>query len=134
MGLAGSLGQRWDPPHWTLGQWARCFAGGYALSVFSHLCIVAAMWVILLAIQIEVPVVAAIWLVLLSSVSLLLPVAVNGIGVVEGVYILVLSSYGVPTSVGVGFAVVMRMVALAVSLSGGLALLQRWVPIFEVKG
>jgi uncharacterized membrane protein YbhN (UPF0104 family) len=132
-GWLARWGERWQPPRWTLGQWSRCLAGGYGLSVCSHLCIVAATWALLQAMRIEVAPAAAIWLVITTSVSLLVPVAVNGIGVVEGVYVVVLGSYGVTASVGLGFALLMRAVGLLVSLAGGLALLQRRVPVFEIK-
>jgi hypothetical protein len=121
--------ERWDLPRWTAGEWSRRIAGGYILSVCSHVCIAVATGCMLQAIWVTLPPSAALWLVILSSLSLLLPIAVNGMGVVEGVYVMLLSSYGVPTAAGLGCALLMRLAAMLLSMVGGVALLQRRVPI-----
>lgn len=128
--ILGILDQRttaWDVPRWSIYQWFQRLAGSYLLSVGSHLCIVAAIWATLGAMQVDLPPVAAIWLVVISSMSMLLPIAVNGIGVVESVYVIVLSSYGIASSVGLSVAVIVRVMALLVSLAGGVLMLNRRV-------
>jgi glycosyltransferase 2 family protein len=110
----------WDVPQWNASQWFQRLAGSYLLSVGSHLGTVAAIWATLGAMRVDLPLIAAIWLVVISSASLLLPVAVNGIGVVESVYVIVLASYGVAPSVGLSVGVVVRITALLVSLAGGI--------------
>jgi glycosyltransferase 2 family protein len=133
--LITELIERCDLPQWTKGEWSRRLAGGYLLSVFSHICIVVATACMLQAIWVTLPLSAILWLVILSSLSLLLPIAVNGIGVAEGVYVVVLISYGLPTSAGLGCALLMRMAAMLLSMVGGVALLQRRVPIIvDVTG
>jgi uncharacterized protein (TIRG00374 family) len=115
----------WDVSRWSIYQWLQRVSWAYLISVGSHLCIVAAIWATLGAMRVDVPPVAAIWLVVISSMSLLLPIAVNGIGVVEGVYVIVLGSYGVASSVGLSVALVVRAIALLVSLAGGILTVNR---------
>src|SRR5262249_3022371 len=97
----------------------------YIMSVISHLFIVAALWSILMAIGVEVAPVGALWMMIIGSLSLLLPIAVNGMGLLEGAYVVVLGSYGVPPSIGLGVALIMRGVSLLVSLLGGLLMLNQ---------
>jgi len=126
--ILGILARRttaWDVPRWSIYQWLQRLAGAYLLSVGSHLCIAAAIWATLGAMRVDLPPVAAIWLVVISSMSLLLPIAVNGIGVVESVYVIVLASYGVAPSVGLSVALVVRAIALLVSLAGGILTVNR---------
>lgn len=118
------LTRSWSLPAWQAGEWLRRLAGAYLLSVPAHLGIVAANLAVLSALNVAAPWPAAIWLVILSSLSLLLPVSINGIGVVEGVYVLVLGSYGVGSAAGLSAALVIRLLGLAISLLGGLALLR----------
>lgn len=112
-------------PAWQKVEWLRRLVGAYVISVPAHLGIVAANFAVLAALGVSTPWPAAAWLVILSSLSLLLPVSINGIGVVEGVYVLVLGSYGVGSAAGVSAALAMRLLGLAISLLGGLALLDR---------
>lgn len=128
------LVQDWDLPPWTIAEWLKRLAGSYLLSVISSIGLVVATWFVLQAIEVIVPPEAVLWVVILSSLSLLFPIAVNGMGVVEGVYVVVLSGYGVPATASLGSALLIRILGLLVSLAGGLALLQRRVPVFEVKG
>jgi uncharacterized membrane protein YbhN (UPF0104 family) len=126
--LIGAISKRaavWDMPRWSVRRWLQRLSGAYLISVGSHLCIVAATWSTLIAMRIDVSPVAAIWLVVISSLSLLLPIAVNGMGVVEGVYVIVLGSYGVTSSIGLSVALIVRLIALLVSLFGGLLMLNR---------
>lgn len=115
----------WDMPRWSLRRWLQRLGGAYLISVGSHLCIVAATWLTLIAMRVDVSPIVAIWLVVISSLSLLLPIAVNGMGVVEGVYVVVLGSYGVMPSIGLSVALVVRLIALLLSLLGGFLMLKR---------
>lgn len=116
---------RWQLPRWRMREWVRHGAVAYGISVAAHVCIVAATWAILVALRIEVPLAASLWLVVLSSLSLLLPVTVNGMGIVESVYVLVLGSYGVAPAAGLSVALMVRVIALLISLSGGVLLIDR---------
>ena len=125
--------RNWDLPHWRAGEWLRRLAGAYLISLPAHLGIVAANIAVLAALGVAAPWPAAIWLVILSSLSLLLPVSINGIGVVEGVYVLVLGSYGVGSAAGLSAALTVRLLGLAISLLGGLALLDRRLAGHEAR-
>lgn len=116
---------RWDLPPWGLAEWLRRLVTAYALSVAAQLAIVVANAAVLLALGIAAPWPVSIWLVVFSSLSLLLPIAINGIGVVEGVYVVVLGAYGVPAALGLSAALLIRLIALAISLLGGAAMLGR---------
>ena len=126
--LGGLVAKRIDKgslPDWRAGEWLRRLSGAYLISVPAHLGIVAANLAVLAALGVAAPWPAAVWLVILSSLSLLLPVSINGIGVVESVYVLVLGSYGVGGAAGLSVALAVRLLGLAISLLGGLALLER---------
>jgi uncharacterized protein (TIRG00374 family) len=101
-------------------EWMRRAAGAYVISVISNLCIVASVWSIVVALRVELSPAAALWVMIISSLSLLLPIAVNGMGVVEGIYVVVLGSYGLSTSVGLSAALAMRAVTVLLSLVGGI--------------
>lgn len=122
-GWLGERTRRWELPGWDAGEWLRRLAGSYLISLPAHLGIVAANIAVLAALAVFVPWQASVWLVILSSLSLLLPISVNGIGVVEGVYVLVLASYGIDSAAGLSAALLLRLLGLGISLLGGLALL-----------
>lgn len=115
----------WQLPEWSIGEWVGRMAVAYGISVGAHLCIVAATGLVLVALHINVPLAASIWLVVLSSLSLLVPVTVNGMGIVESVYVLVLSSYGVEPTIGLSAALIVRVVALLISLGGSIWMLDQ---------
>ena len=121
----------WEFPRWSAWQWLVRLGAAYAISAFAQLWIVAAIWAMLAALRVAAPWPAAVWLVALSSLSLLLPIAVNGMGVVEGVYVLVLASYGVAASTSFSLALAVRLLGLLISLSGGALLLGR--PALEAE-
>lgn len=100
--------------------WKRAVAAGYGISVIAHLGIIGATWASLHALYIPVQMSAAIWLVILTAVSSLLPVSLNGIGLHEGVYVMVLAQYGLPATDGLAAALLMRLLGLGFSLIGGL--------------
>lgn len=99
-----------DWSQWSVGRWFRLLAGGYVLSVLAHLCMVAANWVLLQAVGIKVTIAASMWLVLASALSLVLPIAVNGLGVQEAVFVTVLRAYDVSSTPALLTALLGRLV------------------------
>jgi len=110
---------------WTRGRWLRLLSCAYALSVASQIGLVLANWGIIRALGIQISPGAAIWLVLVGSVALLLPITVNGLGLQEGIYVVLLTSYGVATTAALGVALCARILTMSFSLLGGLLSL-RW--------
>ena len=106
-------------PQWTIGRWFRLLTGGYVVSVLSHLCIVAAYWTMLQAVGIEVLPGAAVWLVLAVTVSLLFPIAINGLGVQEATYVVILSAYGITSTSALLPALLTRLILVVFGLVGG---------------
>lgn len=104
----------------STGDWLRLFTGGYILSVISHMCIVMANWVMLQAIGIQVPVSAALWLVLAITLSLLFPIAINGLGVREATYVMLLTIYGVAHEPAVMAALLSRFTLTFFGFAGGI--------------
>jgi uncharacterized membrane protein YbhN (UPF0104 family) len=104
-------------------QWHRLLFGGYTISVVSHICLVAFHWLLFQALGLDVSPGAAIWLVLLASVSLLLPITVNGLGLQESIYVVVLGYYGASAPAALGVGLLIRMVMLVCSLLGGMLFL-----------
>lgn len=100
--------------------WLQRASGGLGLSLLSNGALVVAYCLALRAVGIGVTPVAALWLLLAGSLSLLLPVAVNGLGLQEGVYVVLLAHYGVAPAVGLSFALVIRMLIVLPSILGGL--------------
>lgn len=109
------------------GQWLWLLFVTYGLSVVSNLLLAAAQWAIMRAATVEVPFGAALWAAILVALSLLLPIAVNGLGVMEGVFVIVLSRYQIPLTTAVAVAILIRVVSIGFSLLGGLVSL-RWRP------
>jgi hypothetical protein len=71
------------------------------------------------AVGINVTSAAAIWLVLAVTLSLLFPLAVNGLGVREAAYVTVLHAYGVAATPALLAALLTRLVAVLFGLTGG---------------
>ena len=116
-----------DAPQWTSKHWFRLLSGGYGFSVVSQLGVVAAHWAVIQALGIEVSPGVAIWLVLGGAISLLLPIAVNGLGLQENIYIMLLVHYRVPATAALGVALLVRILMVFFSLLGGLISLS-WDP------
>jgi len=62
---------------------------------------------------------AAIWLVLAGSLSMLLPISINSLGVLESVFIVVLAAYAVPAPTALAVALLARALSTLYSLAGG---------------
>jgi uncharacterized membrane protein YbhN (UPF0104 family) len=107
------------------GDWHRLILGSYMISVVSHGCLIGAHLLLFQSLHIQVPPNAAIWLVLFSAVSLLLPITVNGLGLQESIYVVVLGYYGVSAPAALGVGLLLRMMILLFSLLGG-ALVLSW--------
>lgn len=100
--------------------WLWLVAGAYGFSIVSNFGLIVANWTVMQALGIEVSPGAAIWIVLAGSFALLLPIAVNGLGVMESVYVVLLTGYGVSTTTAIGVALLIRILMLFFSLLGGL--------------
>lgn len=98
----------------------RLIGAGYLLSVLSHLSIAAAYWALLLALGLNIAYGAPVWLVLVGAAASLLPIAVNGLGVQENAFVLLLGCYGVSTTAALAVALLIRMLMVGFSLAGGL--------------
>jgi uncharacterized protein (TIRG00374 family) len=104
-----------QPSHWV-----RLLLGGYAISFLSHLFLVAANWAVLRSLDLSSIPGMSIWLVLASALTLLTPIAINGLGLQESVYVLLLSSSGVPVVTAIGVAIIVRTLMVLSSLIGGI--------------
>jgi glycosyltransferase 2 family protein len=80
---------------------------------------VVVLWILSLALNLDVP--ASYYVVAVPMITLMtvLPISLNGIGVREGGMILFLSPLGVPDAAAVSLAVLWFMVFTAASLLGG---------------
>jgi len=107
--------------------WTRTILGCYGLSILSALCLVLTHSCALLAFDLHISAGAAIWLVVLGSLSMLVPITVNGLGVMESVYVVVLGYYWVLAPSALSVALFIRVLMIAFSLLGGLLSLgQNW--------
>jgi glycosyltransferase 2 family protein len=107
----------------TSSQWYRLLLGGYMLSIISHVFLIAVHWMLFQALLLDVSPGAAIWLVLLAAVSSLLPITVNGLGLQESIYVVVLGHYGASAPAALGVGLLIRMLMLFCSLLGGMLVL-----------
>jgi glycosyltransferase 2 family protein len=105
---------------WTETDWGRILGGGFLLSTLSHTSLIVAYYAVFQAVQVVVMPGAALWLYLVGSVSLLLPISVNGLGLQEGIVVALLVSYHVPTTDALGVALIIRVLIVLFSLIGGL--------------
>jgi uncharacterized protein (TIRG00374 family) len=113
--------QRWATYGGSLvaRRWLMVLGVAYGLSALSKLLLAVAHWLILTAFGLNLGFDAAVWLVLIGSLSLLLPIAINGLGVMESVYVLVLGRYGVAVSDALAVALIIRALMIGFSLLGG---------------
>jgi uncharacterized membrane protein YbhN (UPF0104 family) len=95
-------------------------AGAYGYSALSNACLACAYWSAMYALGQTAPAGAAVWLVCAVSLSLLVPLTVNGLGVQEGVFVLVLSRYGVLVEAALAIALFLRLLTLLFSGLGGI--------------
>lgn len=100
----------------------------YLLTTFSHLGIVAAHVAVIYALSGVFAPGAAIWVTLIASIALFLPISVNGLGILESVFVVVLGAYGFAAPTALAIALLMRGLSIFYSLLGGLLSLRlgRW--------
>lgn len=101
------------------------------LSLVYHLLLLLTRWLIFFSLGIHVSFGAAIWVGLISGLSLLVPVTINGLGLQEGVHVIVLAAYDVPQTAALGAALLMRALLLLFSLLGGILSVVRRLPTVE---
>ncbi|MCS6883455.1 MAG: lysylphosphatidylglycerol synthase transmembrane domain-containing protein [Oscillochloridaceae bacterium] len=105
----------------------RLILASYGLSVLSALFLVLAHASTLCALTLYYAPEMAIWLVIGGSLTLLIPISINGLGAMEGAYVLILTSYGVPMAGALSVALIIRFLIIFYSLLGGvLSLRLRW--------
>jgi glycosyltransferase 2 family protein len=81
------------------------------------------LWLNLSAVGVDVPLAPVILVMALASLASLLPIAVNGWGVREGVLVSLLALIGAPPELVLAAALLARVLVLVVTLPGGLLLL-----------
>src|SRR5262249_4768495 len=109
-----------DGIKWATKSWMRLLFIAYCLSAVSQSILVITHWAVFQTLNIDISFAAVIWVVLLVSMSLLLPISLDGIGLQEGLYVVILSSYGVPATLSLGVAVLIRLLIVMYSLAGGI--------------
>lgn len=107
--------------------YVRPLALGLLLSVAGHLLTALALCAVLAALGLPAPFGAGLWLVCSSALALLVPLAINGLGLVESTFVVLLGHYGVAATPALGVALVTRLMTTLFSLLGGLLSL-RWSP------
>lgn len=105
---------------WSTAFWWQFVGGAFGISLVSNLGLVVTHWAVLQAVGIHISPGAAIWLTIVGAISFLLPIAVNGLGVMESAYVVLLAGYGVDAPAALGVALIIRMLILFYSLIGGL--------------
>jgi glycosyltransferase 2 family protein len=111
--------------------WLLFLSVGYGFSVLAQSFLVFAHWAVLRAVGVEVSFGVAVWLVLIVSISILLPISINGIGVQENLYVILLGQYGVNAIAGVGVALMIRLLMILFSLAGGLLTMAWRLPLAD---
>lgn len=107
---------------WKGRGWIRRLSGAGSLSLAAQAVHITAFWVILEGLNIHISSSVSLWLVLVGSAIVLLPISINGLGLQESAYVVVLTNYGVETTMAIGFALTVRILSVIFSLSGGLFL------------
>jgi uncharacterized membrane protein YbhN (UPF0104 family) len=111
---------RKNPAQWTWKKLCTILLIGYVYSMASTLLLVVAYWAAFKALTVSVPVSAAFWLVCAVSLAVLVPLTVNGLGLQEGIFVLVLGQYGISAEAALGVALFIRLLTLIYSALGGL--------------
>jgi uncharacterized membrane protein YbhN (UPF0104 family) len=101
----------------------RCIAASLLLSWLSIGLSFLSFWIITLALQIQLSFWQASAVAVLSYFAALIPISVNGFGLLEGSLTALLVSQGASYEQGVASALLIRLITMAVSLLGGARLL-----------
>jgi glycosyltransferase 2 family protein len=118
--LRGYLARLRGDSLWTDINWGWILSGGFLFSIASHASLIVAYWLVFRSVHVIVPPGAALWLYLVGSISLLLPISVNGLGLQEGIAVALLANYQVPATDALGVALIIRGLIVLFSLLGGL--------------
>jgi glycosyltransferase 2 family protein len=97
----------------------------YFYSVFALILLVITYWCIFQSLGVSAPVSMIVWLIVMVSLALLLPVTINGLGLQESVFVMVLSNYGITTTMALAIALLVRALQVISSLLGGALMLIR---------
>src|SRR6266511_4264992 len=121
--LAARFRPRELEKYWTQGHLRTILIGGYAYSAVAHLLLVVTYWLVFKSLNVDLSASAAIWLTLSASISLLAPITINGLGLQESVFVIILGYYGVGMTQALGGALLVRLFMLFYSLIGALLFL-----------
>lgn len=113
--LASLRGTRPSARHWFT-----VLTIGYVLGAVSQSGLVLGQWAVIRAAGVQVSFGAALWLLIIVSFSLILPLTVNGLGLQENLYVVVLGYYGVAPATALFIGLLVRMLMIGFSLLGGL--------------
>ncbi|GAB4204358.1 MAG: hypothetical protein OHK0022_29440 [Roseiflexaceae bacterium] len=113
--------------NWGEGQRTRVLAVGYGLSALGQICIAVAYYATLAGLSLPASAGAAIWLACSGALVLLVPITINGLGLMESTFVVVLGAYGIAATPAVAVALVSRALLLLFSLAGGLVSVY-WTP------
>lgn len=91
-----------------------------ALGLLSYVLFVSSAWLVSKDMGLPVSVFAIAWIRPLVFIATLIPISVAGIGIREGAFVSLLSLYGVETSLGLKFALVLFSIQLLTAALGAL--------------
>lgn len=101
-------------------KWLNVLGITFLLSIFAQFTYVLSYWSVIKSLSISAPFSTSIWIVLISSIALLAPVSINGLGLQENIYLLILQTYGISSVIAFSMGIVMRVLFTLVGLIGGL--------------
>ncbi|MEM8758172.1 MAG: lysylphosphatidylglycerol synthase transmembrane domain-containing protein [Planctomycetota bacterium] len=99
------------------------FAAAFVSSVVLQLNVVLMHWLIASALAIEINFVTLVLVVPLALIVMLAPVTINGIGIREGIFTVLLAAYGVSETQAVAMALLVYAVFLLHGILGGMVVL-----------
>lgn len=92
----------------------------FFISLIFHLLGAVASYFSLRAMGFEIPLITVILIIPLVNLIAQIPISFNGLGLREGAFTLLFTTLGVPPAVSIGAALVDRIVAVLMSLIGGM--------------
>lgn len=107
----------------------RSMAAALALSFLFQAVVILVVFLNAKALAVDVPLAALAVFVPLISLAGMLPISVNGLGVREGLYLLLLGRVGVPADVAVSMALLYFVVTVTASLPGGVVYALQHPPV-----
>jgi hypothetical protein len=127
--IAGKLDRAFAPYR---GRW-RVLPVAMALSLLLQANVVLMHWLIGLSLGIEVSIVQFCFLVPVAMVVMMIPVSINGIGLREGIFALLLGAYGVESSQAVALALMSYALFLVHGVAGGIVFGLRGTRLAQVR-